>query len=349
VDRHMAGGYTLQDVREQTYKSRDAWWTVFLVDPLASRLVKVTANRTRITPNQLTLLALLLGLVAAGLFWWGEVWSLALGAVVYHFSFVLDCMDGKIARLKGTGSILGSWLDYVFDRIRVFLCALALFGGQYRETDEAIFLVLATVVVFLDMLRYMDALQIAKVRRTMNQAVAQVCLERGIDPARWLVPLSAEEKEEEAGTASAAAAPAKDRPAEKTVAAKPAARTTVARATGDDENRNVTLAPTRTRAQAEMQSTFSRRFGWYLRLRDRLVKHRVRPHVFSGIEYQMFIFIVAPLGFGLGTWFLIGTTIVSASLLLLFELAIIYKLVLSTRDLDRLLTRLRTAPLDTLQ
>ena len=24
-------------------------------------------------------------------------------------------MDGKIARLKGTGSVFGAWLDYVFD------------------------------------------------------------------------------------------------------------------------------------------------------------------------------------------------------------------------------------------
>ena len=338
----MAGGYTLQDVRDQTFKSRDAWWTVFLVDPMAAHLVKVTANRTRITPNQLTLAALVLGLVSAWLFWTATTWSLVLGAVVYHFSFVMDCMDGKIARLKGTGSILGSWLDYVFDRIRVFICALALFGGQYRETDDAIYLVLATFVVFLDMLRYMDALQIAKVRRSMNHAVAQVCLERGIDPDKWLVPLSTEDTEGGAAAAPTQTAPVKASSTRKVAASVPAAG-------GDDETRNVTQAPTRTRAQAEMQSTFSSRFGWYLRLRDRLVRHRIRPHVFSGIEYQMFIFIVAPLGAGLGSWFLIGTTVFSASMLLLFELAIIYKLVLSTRDLDRLLNRLRTAPLDSLQ
>ncbi|MFS2294977.1 MAG: CDP-alcohol phosphatidyltransferase family protein, partial [Actinomadura sp.] len=54
--------FTLDDVRQRTYKARDAWWTVLLVDPLASRLVKFTANRTRITPNQLTVGALILGL-----------------------------------------------------------------------------------------------------------------------------------------------------------------------------------------------------------------------------------------------------------------------------------------------
>ncbi|MFL5286419.1 MAG: hypothetical protein ACJ8AW_36945, partial [Rhodopila sp.] len=31
---------TLQEIRERTYKPRDAWWTVLLVDPLAARLVR---------------------------------------------------------------------------------------------------------------------------------------------------------------------------------------------------------------------------------------------------------------------------------------------------------------------
>ena len=46
--------FTLEDVRE-TYKKKDAWWTVLLVDPIASRLILPTANYTNITPNQLSL------------------------------------------------------------------------------------------------------------------------------------------------------------------------------------------------------------------------------------------------------------------------------------------------------
>ena len=53
--------FTLDDVRTLTYKARDAWWTVFLVDPLAGRLVVGLANRTSITPNQITWSAFLLG------------------------------------------------------------------------------------------------------------------------------------------------------------------------------------------------------------------------------------------------------------------------------------------------
>ncbi|MEV6150913.1 CDP-alcohol phosphatidyltransferase family protein [Nonomuraea sp. NPDC052129] len=171
--------FTLDDVRTLTYKARDAWWTVFLVDPLAGRLVVGLANRTAITPNQITWGAFLLGLGSAGCFLMADGWAwLAAGAVLYHLSFVLDCVDGKIARLKGTGTVLGGWLDYVFDRIRVLTCALALMWGRFESTGEEFYLVLGMLVVFLDMLRYVDALQIAKVRRQMrrklDEAIEQV-------------------------------------------------------------------------------------------------------------------------------------------------------------------------------
>ena len=94
--------FTLAEIQERTYKKRDAWWTVFLVDPLAGRLVVWTANHTSITPNQLTFGAGLLGLGAAACFTQATWPWLVAGALLFHLSFVLDCMDGKIARLKGT-------------------------------------------------------------------------------------------------------------------------------------------------------------------------------------------------------------------------------------------------------
>jgi hypothetical protein len=45
-------------------------------------------------------------------------------------------MDGKIARLKGTGTVLGGWLDYVFDRVRVLTCTLTLMWGQFDATGS---------------------------------------------------------------------------------------------------------------------------------------------------------------------------------------------------------------------
>ena len=122
---------TLEEIRQRTYKPRDAWWTVLLVDPIAARLVRLVAPYRRITPNVLTVIATIIGLGSAACFAMQSRWWLVAGALLFHVSFIVDCMDGKIARLNGTGSMFGTWLDFMFDRVRVFICALALFGGQY--------------------------------------------------------------------------------------------------------------------------------------------------------------------------------------------------------------------------
>jgi phosphatidylglycerophosphate synthase len=170
----MAHRPALAEIRDRTYKRRDAWWTVWLVDPLASRLVWVVAPWRAITPNVLTTLAFVLGLGSAAAFWRGSYGWLLLGALLFHLSFVLDCMDGKIARLNGTGSVFGAWLDYVFDRLRVLACAVGLFGGQYERTHDFAFVWLAGLVIFLDMFRYLNALQMGKVKADMKAKLAEL-------------------------------------------------------------------------------------------------------------------------------------------------------------------------------
>ncbi|MFI0447636.1 CDP-alcohol phosphatidyltransferase family protein [Actinomadura sp. 6N118] len=158
--------YSLEDVRA-VCKQRDAWWTVLLVDPIAVRLAWLVANRTSFTPNQITFAAFALGLGAAGCFAQATSGWLALGALLYHLGFVLDCVDGKVARLRGTGSPFGAWLDFMLDRVRDGLCALGLAGGQYAATGHVAYLWLGFAVLALDMIRYLNGPQIAKARRKM--------------------------------------------------------------------------------------------------------------------------------------------------------------------------------------
>jgi phosphatidylglycerophosphate synthase len=145
-----------------TYKQRDAWWTVLLVDPLASRLVRIAAPTGWITPTRLTLTAFLLGIAAGAAFLVGSAGWLIAGAALYHAGFVIDCMDGKLARLRGAESVFGSWLDFLLDRVRVFLCIVALFGGQFRQTGNALFLLVATGAVFLALFGYLNGAETDK-------------------------------------------------------------------------------------------------------------------------------------------------------------------------------------------
>jgi len=66
-----------------------------------------------------------------------------------------------------------------------------------------------------------------------------------------------------------------------------------------------------------------------------VMRHRIRPHLFSGIEYQMFIFVLGPLVDAV-----VPFVVFSVCGLLLFEVALVYKLLLSSNDFDRQMRRL---------
>jgi hypothetical protein len=157
--------YSLDDVYE-TRKRRDSWWTVYFVDPVACRVALPVANRTRMTPNGLTVFSLVLGMVSAACF---AMDRLVAGAFMFYLSFMIDCVDGKIARLKGTGTPFGLWLDYVGDRIRVVLCAGGLAYGQYALTGEVRYVVLGSAVAVLDLFRYVNAPQMKRVREAVRE------------------------------------------------------------------------------------------------------------------------------------------------------------------------------------
>jgi phosphatidylglycerophosphate synthase len=311
--------FTLDDVRA-TYKKRDAWWTVFLVDPLVARMIIPLANRTKITPNQVSFTSFVVGLLAAVAFWQGDHPALVVGALLYHISFVLDCVDGKIARLKGTGSVFGMWLDYSFDRYRVLACTGALMYGQYQRSGEIYFIWLAVLVTFLDMLRYMDALQVYKLRLEMGRRLRGAARPKSRTVLRYQVPAHEAVRFLPVGAAQ-------DLGYHRVPTASSSEAVVYARGrTSRRKPRALTYV---------LQQEFWSRFGWWARVREVLMRRRVRPHLFSGVEYQMCIFIVGPLLDAV-----LGAVLVSAVLLLVFEVAVIYKLLLSSRDFQREMRRL---------
>ena len=313
----------LAEVRRITEKKRDAWWTVLLVDPVATPLVRQLALRTRVTPNQITWGAFLLGLASAACFALGDWRWLVAGAVIYHVSFIFDCMDGKLARLTGQGSVFGAWLDFVFDRIRVAVCAVALMGGQYERTGETLYIWLALAVVGLDTLRYINSLEIFKIRHSMRKQIKSRMREarRAENQAElsFMEDLLRDNPEADIEQDMTRAEEAANAAAKGDETAEEAPVETLAG--------SVAVAPARV---IDLQQEFRRRFPTYLRLRSFLLRHRIRAHLVSGIEFQMGVFMIGPLLDSV-----MGATIVSGVLLLVFELAIIYKLLLSTRDFTR--------------
>jgi len=71
--------------------------------------------RWPITPNQITLFSLFLGLAGAGLFIFSDWITDIIGALLVVVSYILDNCDGEVARIKGLSSEFGAHLDDIVD------------------------------------------------------------------------------------------------------------------------------------------------------------------------------------------------------------------------------------------
>ncbi|GAB4541123.1 MAG: hypothetical protein Tsb0020_54140 [Haliangiales bacterium] len=110
-------------------------WTEWVCRPLAAALVYAVRN-TRVTPNQLTFLSLAVCAVSGAMLLAGDSYGWVLTAVVvFEVSFVLDCADGQLARLRRQASVLGHQLDFLMDEIKAFLVYGCVTVHLYRFSD----------------------------------------------------------------------------------------------------------------------------------------------------------------------------------------------------------------------
>ncbi len=89
---------------------------LYFYRPLAFALVKAV-YRTNITPNQLTVFSMFIGILGGISFGFGHRLAVILGAVLYGVCIVFDCADGQLARLKRNGTRLGRILDGMIDYV----------------------------------------------------------------------------------------------------------------------------------------------------------------------------------------------------------------------------------------
>jgi phosphatidylglycerophosphate synthase len=109
--------------------------------------------RRGVTPNQVTLMGLLLA-VAAAIAVSLDVYIVTLaGALLYYGSMILDCSDGEVARLSFRDSRFGAWFETVVDYVTYFLLLGGLVLASQRhgrprlDVEAAIVALIASLVV----------------------------------------------------------------------------------------------------------------------------------------------------------------------------------------------------------
>lgn len=125
----------------------DSFATRILSRPVSNLLTRLLLN-TRFTPNHVTLLSFVLGLVSAWSFFQGGYELGLMGAGGLIVSVWLDGVDGEIARIKFMDSTFGAKLDIYCDNIVHIAVFFSIGMGLFHARGEMTYLYLGGLAAF---------------------------------------------------------------------------------------------------------------------------------------------------------------------------------------------------------
>jgi phosphatidylglycerophosphate synthase len=115
----------------------EEWADLYIYRPFGFLVVKAI-YRTNITPNQLSLFSMVLGVLAGACFGLGRPGGLPVAALLLFLSIIVDCSDGQLARLKHNGTPLGRLIDGVSDYVVGVAIYIGLAFGFGHDSNQVL-------------------------------------------------------------------------------------------------------------------------------------------------------------------------------------------------------------------
>lgn len=113
-------------------KASDGWWASVFSGPVANILLRYIADIKWISPNCVTTSSLFLCIITCAFVSVGVQPFLMLSAILIQLVFIVDCLDGQLARYRNQCSNFGAWYDRVTDRVKDFIIYFAIASGHYH-------------------------------------------------------------------------------------------------------------------------------------------------------------------------------------------------------------------------
>lgn len=122
--------------RETTLGAKEGLAFRFFSRPLASTILYFIRN-SRITPNQVTIASLIVGLAGSAVHAFVLTWTgLLVGAALFMIAHMLDALDGQLARHRKAGSVIGMYFDFFIDELKAYFVYLSIAVRLYRIALE---------------------------------------------------------------------------------------------------------------------------------------------------------------------------------------------------------------------
>ena len=118
---------------QSSLHSQEPWINVIIFKYITIPLVYFIVNNTKITPNIISIISLIFGMSSAYFYFTNEVFF---GGLFYFISYIFDAIDGKVARIKGSGKPYGEWLDMAIDRLNLLFISTAIAYNYFVAFED---------------------------------------------------------------------------------------------------------------------------------------------------------------------------------------------------------------------
>lgn len=129
-------------------------WSDQFTGPLANKLLPLALKIPGISPNAVSFAGFAVFLAGIISLFASYPYHLLVSAVILPFAYILDCLDGQVARTIGKSSAFGSYLDKTIDYFKVFAITAALSYALYIQTGSVTYIWLGYIASFFFTFRY---------------------------------------------------------------------------------------------------------------------------------------------------------------------------------------------------
>ena len=139
---------SIKELKKICQKKNDNWYGRYFVRKISIYITKLLL-KTDVTPNQISGLSILIGIIAGIFFVFGNYWYTLVGASVLLLSNIVDCVDGEIARYRKSASVAGKYIESLNDYIvHPFIFVCITFGLYNIFHNVFIFVLGFSIVLF---------------------------------------------------------------------------------------------------------------------------------------------------------------------------------------------------------
>ncbi len=129
-------------------------WADLIGFPLARKLLPFVLHFRFLTPNVITITAFLSYLLGCLFLVIDIPYHNVLTAVLLPVAFLLDDLDGQVARAKKLSSKIGDYLDKTLDVLKIYLVTICLSFAAFYKTNGVIYIFLGFTACFFFNYRY---------------------------------------------------------------------------------------------------------------------------------------------------------------------------------------------------